>query len=556
MKKSYYIYLLFILFPSFSYANYLETQNKELMRALRYNEVQQDIKNSRENYLLQKKENNNKNIDSKEINESIKVDVRKIEVKNLNKLVNIQDIINSYENKKLTNIDIYNLIKKISERIYDEGYVTSIVTLCDEAYHDTTLCLNIKWGKIESFTEGEGKSSLRGRGTILFSYPKNHNDIVNIKDIDQAIENSNSSFQSTKIKILPSDKEGYSNIDYNIKHRYIPSVTVAINNGGNGNKNGRFKYDAIINHGGLLGFNERYTLGASARKFEKSGYVENNKFISFGFPFGYYDFGTFYSQSYSKNPLVIANVNFPYESKMKSYKFNIKNKIYRSKYNSANIKLELNFKETRNFLDNILLDSSSNNYTDFVIGFDSTFSNEYGTFYLDSSYMQGIRMNNSSSGAYVNNKGKDVSLLNGNLTYQKVFNVDEFILSWYSTGAYQYSGGQNLVGNYKSSIGDEYSIRGLNSSTALSYDTSFYMNNTLNMPLNVKGLTITPFLGFDFGLGRDSELMSTNYFYSMSSGLKFDYSIFNISLGYGKLLYLSSNNIYPGIFYFRTSVGI
>lgn len=555
MKNLMFMFGIFISF--LSYADYLDVQNKELMRSMKYNEVKEEIENSRENYLIKKKEDEAKDLKLKDENKSDnKVYVKNIEVENLDGLVEVKEILVKYKNKELSNTDIYNLIKELSNKIYEEGYVTSIVTLCDKAIVDNTLCLSVKWGRIHSFTENEKESSLRGKATVLSSYPKNRNDIVNIKDIDQAIENSNSSFQSTKIKIMPSENEGYSNIDYSITHRYMPSLNLAIGNGGNGNKNGRFKYDAIINYGGLLSFNERYTVGGAARKFEKKNYVENNKFISFGVPFGYYDFSTFYSQSYSKNPLVITNVNFPYESEMKNYNFNLKKKIFRSKYNNSNIKVALNFKETKNYLDSSLLQSSSNNYTDIVTGIDGTFSNEYGTFYIDTSYTQGIGMNNANKSAYNDNKGKYISMVSGNLSYQKVFNANDRIFSFYSSGAYQYVGGSNLISNYKSSIGDEYSIRGLNSSTALSYDSSIYFNNTLNKPMKFNTLNITPFVGFDFGLGRNNEIMSTQYFYSVSSGLKLDYSIVNVSVAYGKLLYLSSDNVYPGVFYIRTSVRI
>ncbi|MBX6966780.1 ShlB/FhaC/HecB family hemolysin secretion/activation protein [Providencia rettgeri] len=555
MKNLIFMFGLFISF--LSHADYLDVQNKELMRSMKYNEVKEEIENSRENYLLKKKEDEAKGLKLKDENKSDnKVYVKNIDVENLDGLVEVKEILVKYKNKELSNTDIYNLIKELSNKIYEEGYVTSIITLCDKAIVDNTLCLSVKWGRIHSFTENEKESSLRGKATVLSSYPKNRNDIVNIKDIDQAIENSNSSFQSTKIKIMPSENEGYSNIDYSITHRYIPSLNLSMGNGGNGNKNGRFKYDATINYGGLLSFNERYTIGGSARKFEKKNYVENNKFISFGVPFGYYDFSTFYAQSYSKNPLVIANVNFPYESEMKNYNFNLKKKVFRSKYNNSNVKLALNFKETQNYLDSSLLQSSSNNYTDIVTGIDGTFSNEYGTFYIDTSYTQGIGMNNANKSAYNGNKGKYISMVSGNLSYQKVFNANDNIFSFYSSGAYQYVGGSNLISNYKSSIGDEYSIRGLNSSTALSYDSSIYFNNTLNKPMKFNTLNITPFVGFDFGLGRNNEIMSTQYFYSVSSGLKLDYSIVNVSVAYGKLLYLSSDNVYPGVFYIRTSVRI
>lgn len=541
---------LFVSFPSF--ANNLETQNNELQRKLKQNEIRNEMDNSLKKF--NDKSGVNEIVPHEKKSEN-SIYVEKIIINQHGEnAINLQCILSKYEHRNLDKLNIYNLIKDLSNHIYDKGYITSVVTLSENAYKEKNLYLDLNWGRISGFNSNNKSAGITEKLIAKTSFPRNRGDILNINDLDQAIENSNSRFQMTKVQISASENEGFSNVDYSVNKNYMPALAITVNNGGNGNKNGRFKYDATINHGSLLNLNERYTAGASSRKFHTDGYVENNRYFSFGMPYGYYDFSTFYSRSYSKNPLIIFFSNYPYESKLKSYNFNLKRKVFREKYNSSNIKFSLNFKETKNYLDNELLDSSSNNYTDYVLGFDTVNTNKFATFYFETNFLNGISGNNGSKGAYHNNSAKNVRLLNGVFSVQKYVNMFDHNALIYSTTSYQYAGGQNLVGSYKSTIGDEFSIRGLNSSTSLSYDSSVYVNNNLSFPMNFHRLSFKPFLGIDLGMGKSNNFDSHQSFYSTSAGLKIDYSTINLSVSYGKLLHISNERPKSGIFYFNMSV--
>lgn len=543
--------------PFVAPASILEQQNKDLQRSLDQRQIREQMQLSEDKYKESQKKQTQTLLsgDDKQM-----VYVKTIHLMNSGAIkydATVKNILNIYSNKSLSNTDIFNLIKELSNFLYDNGYSTTIVALAPIAYENQTLNIEIKWGRIDGYLIN-GKKIENNSDKILIgtSFPRCRGDILKMSDIDQAIENSNSSFQSTKINIEPSDKDGFSNLDYIVEKNYIPTFMLSTTNNGNSDTNGRYKYSGTINYGNVLNFNERYTLGGTIRKFDDDNFSENSMYFMFGFPIGYLDFNSFYSYSYSRTPTFISAQNFPYESKLQSYYFTLSSKLYRYKNNSINFRQKLNFKETKNYLDGDLLISSSKNYSDYTIGLDGTTSSEYGVFYFSLNYLMGVNFNDNTKAAFVNNQPKLPKLVQGDISYSKSWSLWNREISLYSTGSYQYAGSQMLISSYRTSLGDEYSIRGLNGNTALSYDSSIYLNNTLSMQFLInEKLNLVPQIGFDFGAGKNNQTKESDTFYSASTGFKINYSLFSMNLFYGKLLYLSNKQELPkGIFYFNGSM--
>ena len=103
--------------------------------------------------------------------------------------------------------DIYALINELENKYIEKGYVTTKVGLNTEKsdFENGNISLFVLEGKIDKvFYDGK-----ENKFKTFITFPQRENDILNIRDLDQGIDNLG---DNSKMDIKASDKDNYSNI--------------------------------------------------------------------------------------------------------------------------------------------------------------------------------------------------------------------------------------------------------------------------------------------------------------------------------------------------------
>lgn len=472
------------------------------------------------------------------------------------KLFNPDKLAEMYLNKNLNNVDIYNIIRILSANLYEKGYITSSITINNKKnITDGVLYLKIDWGRVKKIKiNGSDDASFLKEMEAKLALPGMNDNVLNMRDIDQAIENSNNGFKKTKINILPGDEYSYSDLDFITEQVYYPRLSLRADNGGQSNKDGPYRYTGNISVGNLLSLNDTLMIGGNYRHFHNSNdFVDHGYFINYSAKWGYNSLSLFLSKSETETPNLIAGVNFPYENRVKMYSGTFRHKFYTSKISQASASLELKTKESNNYLNGSKLDVSSNNYTDFTLGLQGIYQFPSVSFVGDISWNRGLNLNNGQEASY-NSQGTDghMNRFMGSISTYMPFSVGSQPLFYRNQLNIQYSP-TALINNYQMTLSDEYTIRGLNNSSSISGDSGFYVMNTIGFPISIPLkrviVDVSPFIGFDIGEVKNNITNNKKNVSSVSAGINSGFNNFDISLTWGKVFHVSHGSNPDSVFY-------
>lgn len=466
------------------------------------------------------------------------------------------DIYNNYINKPLYNVDIFELIKKLTARLYDEGYSTSAIVIKQPAIINGVLQLKINWGMLESSrVNGKIPSGYRENAMLETALMNKNGSVLNIHDIDQAIENMNNGFKIAKMKITAGSDYGMSIVDYYVDYNRFPKFSFRLDNTGQSDDYTPFRYMTNINLGDLLIPNDTFSFGGNFKDYSDKKRMEYGYNYSYSIPIGFNRLTMSSTFSKTESPFIIAERNFPYLSENTTYSAKLSRNLYRSNVGKLGVYSEIKSKDSKTTFDGLLLDANSLNYSDLTLGMDALYRPGDVSIYADLSYTQGADFNNGVYSAYDNYNAIDwVRKINGTINYTMPVISDR--TTFKSIFSFQYTN-QSLVSNYQLTLGDEYSIRGLNSKTAINGDSGFYLNNTLEhiifVPFQQSQIILTPYVGIDYGFLRENLTNRNASLASVSTGLNINISTVDLSFIYGQVI-VSESKKPNGVFYFSGGI--
>lgn len=500
------------------------------------NKVLEDFNN------LQKKENIEKEM--KNLQNNIKIEENKLEEnfennENLESYIfyNInlvgeekisspqKNIMAKYENRNITKKDILNLLKEMSNYYLKKGYTTTIVTINLIDVEKNILILEVKKGYVEKYPN--------------FAFPNKKNKPLNIYDIDQGIENMNTGLTSAKVDIVASNKEGYSNIIVNKKREKQLSGSIFLNNG-QYKDYGREQIGIQISRDNLLGLSDVLNLGFHKRLTKKSkDNIENNYFLSYNIPFGYYDFK--YDLNFSKNKNLIEGISGNYTSKNEilKQKFTLSKTFFRNQNSKISGNIGLKLDNVKSTFENLTVDVSSNKYTNLFAQLNYFHKIKNGVMYASFGYERGLKW---FGGAGDDKKGvkdpykKEFDKYNLDFMLNKNFLIGKTKVVNYKLNAGASYSEDRLLSRNKFDIGSEHTVRGFKESS-VSGDKGIYMNNTLTLVNN----NFSPFVGLDFGISKDKDLDFVDKIVGVAAGLKYNKNNLNMSLTFSKPIKRSKN---------------
>lgn len=414
-------------------------------------------------------------------------------------------IIEQYLHTKMGEKEILTLVKALTNFYIAKGYVTTQVTILAGSLRTQKLVLKVLWGKLSGFLHNGEIPGWREKFRMFSAMPFSSGSLLNIRDIDQGLDNLLRVSVNDKLNIVPTDNSGFSVINHQSDWIFPLSLHVGMNNSGFRDF-GWYQYylSASLKNG--LGINDIFSYYYSKNDLKAITDNQTSKSLYYDFPLGYWLFESSYYQSEYKK-VIGGNVgNYVSEGKSTRMSMKISRTLARNADGKTSGYVKLEKRKNENAIFGFPIAVSSKDYTNITSGFNWVGGLLGGWGYADISMTAGTPWFDSVWKNDADLQGFDINYMkyNGMLIWNKsVLSSENNIFSVYYevNSGFQYTN-DRLVSDARYSLGDEYTIRGYKEN-GISADRALYLANTLKFPVNInyaRLYQITPFTGIDIGM--------------------------------------------------------
>ncbi|MCC9624679.1 ShlB/FhaC/HecB family hemolysin secretion/activation protein [Thalassospira sp. MA62] len=447
-----------------------------------------------------------------------------------------------FENQCLSTNDIQLLLATINDAFRDSGYITTRAYLQQQDLSDKVLEITIIEGRIEGIHLDDDTPDKRSQ--ITFAFPNKPGDILNIRDIEQGLDQINRlASNNAKMQVSPGAETGTSNIDVTNDPTNRVRVTFGRDNSGS-SSTGKLQNSASLSIDNLLSINDGWIINYSktARDYGADRLGESFSGV-FSIPIGY-SILTYSGSYYRYSTLVSGNTqDFMTSGLSRSHKVELSRVIHRDQTSKSRLDLSVTAKQSRNYIEDVFVETSSRKLT---VG-RAAFAHSTRLFDGIGSIEIGAEHGLKILGALKDSPDQDsdapkAQFLKYTLetNYQKPFQLFSENFSLSTASNWQYTP-DTLYGTERIGVGGQYSVRGFRDDT-LSGDVGGYIRNEIawNPDISTLGIptsfisTVQPYGAFDWGwIKRDnSETRERGTLSGVAFGLRAAGKFFSLSAEY------------------------
>ncbi|MFK3662105.1 ShlB/FhaC/HecB family hemolysin secretion/activation protein [Scandinavium sp. NPDC088450] len=386
-----------------------------------------------------------------------------------------QKLLAPWLNQCLDMARINQLTNTVSDWYISRGYITSRAFLTEQDLRSGELHLAILEGRLEKIRmDGAPDRELK------MAFPGLEGHILNLRDIEQGMEQINRARTTpVQIEILPGSKQGWSIVNLTATPEFPLSGSVSFDNSGQ-KSTGVGQINAGLTGNNLLGLADSWFVsGGRSSAFSNSKDAQNFA-AGVSVPYGYSLFD--YSYSWNNYLSTIDNNGYIWRSSgdTETHRFNFSHVLFRNGDIKTGVSVGLSHRINRNYLDDVLLQSSSRKLTSLLFGLNHTQKILGGVATLNPTFSRGMPWFDAESDG---NKNGDLPKAQFrkwslNASYQRPV-ADNL---WWLASAYGQWTPDRLYGSERMTIGGESSVRGFKEQS-ISGDNGAYWRNELNYTL-------------------------------------------------------------------------
>jgi len=418
-----------------------------------------------------------------------------------------ESIIARYRGKALGKAEIFALVKELTDFYISRGYATTLIAIEPGNIKSGVLKLRVMWGKINEVKVNGQAPTLREKTRLFAAYPFSKDNVLNMQDIDQAVENLLRVSGQDNLQVQPSVLDGYS--DLNLLHQpsFPLSMTVGLNNSGIEAEGWR-QYYASLAAKNIAGLNDIFNAYYSWNDLDRSPDSQDALSLNYSIPLGYWSFdGAWYQSRYEKT-LLGNNESYASDGDSERASLRVSRLLSRNATGKTSGWVKLEKRDNYNGIEHSQIDVSSKSYTTLSSGVTWVGALMDGWFYGDLGVSAAVPWFGAAWTGDKDLDGFDLDYVkyNGVASWTRpLFNLGRLGGIYELSSGFQYTP-DVLVSDAKMSLGDEYTVRGFKDDTLL-VDSGAWISNTLQFPFAI-GLAgihqFTPFVGYDFGFAKDN----------------------------------------------------
>ena len=432
-------------------------------------------------------------------------------------------------------IGINAVMARVQNAIIAKGYVTTRVLAAPQDLKSGVLQLTIVPGRVNAIRFTPDSSQ---RARAWNAVPINQGDILNLRDIEQALENfKRVPTAEADIQIEPAaatsenaNQPGLSDVVIKYQQRFPFRVSFNFDDSGS-DTTGKYQGGATLSGDNLLTLNDlfyvnyNHDLGGG-----DDGHRGNDGYSAhYSVPWDYWLLSTTISNNDFHQEVAGASQNYIFSGTSHNSEVKLNRLVYRNSINKTNVSLKGFFRKSSNFIDDTEIEVQRRRTAGWELGFNQSWYIGKAVLDYNLAYRRGTGAEDSLK-APEESFGEGTSrmeLLLGDLSLSIPF---EFNAPWSKEGqkqALQYSANLRGQTNYtpltpqdRFSIGSRHSVRGFDGQQTLVADNGWLIRNELTLPLGASGQAV--YWGLDYGEvgGQSSDLLIGKYLTGTVVGLR------------------------------------
>ena len=471
---------------------------------------------------------------------SVCFDISEIIVENVTVFspAEIKDITFAFEAQCIGLNQINVLVAELSNLYLSKGYVTSRAYIQPQDLSDGELNVLVLEGFIETFLADAHQLSKR---QLALAFPDRKANLLNLRDLEQGLENLNRLGQNqSTTALIPGEKQGSSVVRIDNQSATPWRGSLGINNTGS-EETGLYQFDASFIYENLLGVNDSLVTSVSSNVGEHNLPQSTSRSYSMvnSIPYGYWLFSVNNSYYEYEQTVLGASINFLTHGSSFNSSIVAQNTFYRGAADKLNVSASFNRKESRNYIEDVFLETSSRTIYVWDLAVDYTRHAAAGTF---------------SSAFHIN---KSVPWFDAKrelveaeddfqfIKYQLELGFSTSFELWqqpvqFSSSLNWFYSPEVILASEGLSVGGRYSVRGISGDSLFGYRGG-YIRNDFYLPIATENTIfqrINLFFGIDAGTTNLPEFEHRNSDWVAGSIAGIQVSIFgmNMTLSYAKAL--------------------
>ncbi|NIL04699.1 ShlB/FhaC/HecB family hemolysin secretion/activation protein [Yersinia mollaretii] len=444
---------------------------------------------------------------------------------------------------------LLSLLAKLQSQLVVDGYITSRVALADEHYNDGTLYLKLIPGRIEGI-----KHDKESTGNVYLNtlFPSQPGELVNLRDIEQGLENLQRLPSVSASMDIELNKEDLSSlIMVNRQQSRFWRANTYFDDAGSDDI-GRYRTGLMLSLDNPLSLSDLlyFTANRDADNQYDKGY--SNYALHYSVPYGNWLLSMTGSQGHRYQALLLADSSFQYRSRWNMLDVQLQRLLSRGDNYKTTGYVGALIRKSVSFLADNELGVQRLKTTDWLLGFEHVYYIPWATFKGSVRYQQGAswlgalpipgKMDRAPARLLATTASLDIPFTLGAQHFQH-----QSVLSQ----QYTYS---DITVLDRFSIGGRNSVRGFNESSAVVGPRGWYFKNDVSWNSPIIGQQL--YFGMDYGevSEKGPSLFLGERLAGAVVGLRGNYSSFSYDLNIGTpVVKPTQSSVNPFVFGFAVS---
>ncbi len=241
-------------------------------------------------------------------------------------------------------------INKVQNAILAKGYVTTRVMAQEQDLTTGVLTLTLQSGRIGDIRFEEPVS---WRGRLWNAIPASRGDILNLRDIEQGLENfRRAPSANADIKIVPGEQEATSDLLVNWHEGRPVRLSLGLDDSGT-KSTGRYLGSATLAIDAPFAQNDLFYANIGKDVFQHGPFGNRSHALNYFFPLGYWAFSANYNDYTYHQNIPNANEVLSYSGKSDNVLLTVSRLLYRDQSHKTTLNLRGYRKHSTNAVDGV-----------------------------------------------------------------------------------------------------------------------------------------------------------------------------------------------------------
>ncbi|PAU66575.1 hypothetical protein BZL41_00955 [Pseudomonas sp. PIC25] len=429
-------------------------------------------------------------------------------------------------------------MKRIQNAIIERGYVTSRILAEPQDLKSGTLVLTVVPGRIRTIRFAEGTSR---RATLWNALPAAPGDVLNLRDIEQALENfKRVPTAEADIRIEPAEgtdaRPGESDVVIAWQQRLPVRLSLSLDDSGS-DETGKYQGNVALSLDHVLTLNDLFYVsynhdwgGGESGERGSEGHT-----LHYSVPYGYWLLGATASEYDYHQTVVGANQTYRYSGKSRNGELRLSRLLYRDAVRKTTASLSGWTRSSSNYIDDTEIEVQRRRMAGWAVELGHREFIGATTLDLGVGYRRGTGAHEAlAAPEQAFGEGTSRSqIVTAHAQLQLPFTLNDQRLRYSGEWRAQWNR-TPLVPQDRFAIGSRYTVRGFDGENLLSADRGWLIRNDLGLALGQSGQEL--YLGLDYGEvgGQSSELLIGKRLAGGVIGLRGGYRSLSYDLFWGQ----------------------